>query len=310
LALGGAAALVLPFAAGEYWAYVASLAYINVLLAVGLNFVLGYAGQFSFGHSALYGCGAYVTGLLMVHGGVTFVVAALIGVVTTVMISFLIAMPALRVSGIYLGIITVGFVELFVWAARTWQSVTFGPTGFAVPAVNLAGVELNSATRTYYLILFLTAFAMVGARRLVHSKLGRALVAIRDHEIAAQSLGVNAARYKLVAFALSAAYAGLAGTLYAALLKYVSPMSFGVFEAIAQFNMLVIGGTGTFYGPMIGALSVTLLFELLRTWTGLLEVLSGLSLLIFSLFLPLGIVGGLRRIGWISQERLHGGMWR
>jgi len=211
-------------------------------------------------------------------------------------------------SGIYLGIITVGFVELFGWAARTWQSVTFGPTGFSVPTPRLAGVELSSATRTYYLILVLTAIALVGARWLVRSRIGRALVAIRDHEAAAESLGVHAARYKLVAFAVSAAYAGLAGTLYAALLRYVSPASFGVFEAIAQFNMLVIGGIGTFYGPILGALGVTLLFELLRTWTGLLEMLSGLFLLIFSLFLPLGVVGGLRRIGWMPPERLQGGM--
>jgi branched-chain amino acid transport system permease protein len=302
----GAAALGLPFVLGEYWAYVAALAYLNVLQAVGLNFLLGYAGQFSFGHSALYGVGAYTTGLLMLQMGLSFGVAIVLGVAATVLLSFLIAFPALRVSGMYLGIITVGFVELFVWVANTWRSVTFGPSGFSVPMATLLGFELNAARRTYYVILPVTIAAIAIARWIIRSKVGRALVAIRDHEAAAQALGVDPVRYKLLAFVLNGAYAGLAGGMYAILLNYVSPGSFGLFEAIAQFNMLVIGGIGTLYGPILGALGVTVLFELLRSWTGLQELLSGLFLVIFILYLPSGVVGGLRLWGWLPPEQLRG----
>jgi len=303
----GAAALGLPFALGEYWAYVAGLAYIHVVLAVGLNLLLGYAGQFSFGHSALYGFGAYTTGLFMFRLGMSFGVAILLGIVTTMLVSLLIALPALRVSGIYLGIITVGFVELFVWAVNTWQTVSFGPSGFSVPAASVFGFEFNTSMRTYYVILPVMVVSIAIARWLVRSKVGRALVAIRDHERAAQALGVDPVRYKVLAFVLSAGYAGLGGGLYAILLNYVSPGTFGLFEAISQFNMLVIGGIGTFYGPMWGALGVTILFEFLRSWTGLQELTSGLFLVTFILFLPLGLVGELRRAGWLRPERLHGG---
>lgn len=303
----GLLALGLPQILGEYWAYVAALGYIHVLLAVGLNFLLGYAGAFSFGHSALYGFGAYATGLLMVRLGFPFPLAIVAGTLLTVLISFLIAVPALRVSGVYLGIITVGFVELFIWTLTNWRSLTFGPAGFRVPAPALGGVPLNSATRIYYVILPVTVALLLLARWIVRSKVGRALVAIREHEAAAQALGVDARRYTIAAFALNAGYAGVAGGLYAILLNYLSPGTFGLFEAIAQFNMLVVGGIGTFYGPIIGALGVTILFEFLRGATGLQELLSGLFLVIFVLFLPRGVAGELRRAGWLPAERLHGG---
>jgi len=304
-ALIGAGLLALPYALGEYWAYVAALTCLHVLLAVGLNFLLGYAGQFSFGHSALYGFGAYTTGLLMVRLGVPFVLAILAGVAVTVLVSLLIGIPALRVSGIYLGIITVGFVELFVWGLNNWRDLSFGPGGFAVPVSHLGGVALSTSTRTYYLILPVTAAMIALARWLAQSKLGRALVAIRDHEVAAQALGLDVTRYKIIAFALNAGYAGLAGGLYAILLNYVSPGSFGLFEAISQFNRVVIGGIGTFLGPIIGAIVVTVVFELLRGATGLQELLSGLFLASFILFLPRGLAGELQRRGPLAPDRLH-----
>lgn len=305
--LAAAALLVLPYVLGEYWAYVAALACLHVLLAIGLNFVSGYAGQFSFGHSALYGFGAYTTGLAIVRLGLPFPVAIVLGVIVTVAVSLLISVPALRVSGVYLGIITVGFVELFIWGANNWRGLTFGPAGFPVPVSSIGGLALDSSIRTYYLILPVTVGMVLVARRVVRSKMVRALVAIRDHEMAAQALGVNAVRYKILAFALNAVYAGLAGGLYAVLLNYVSPGTFGVIEAISEFNMVVVGGIGTFYGPLFGAVILTVVFELLRGFAGLQELLSGLFLVIFILFLPRGVAGELRRVGWLPVERLHGG---
>ena len=307
-ALGaGVGLLAIPPVFGEYWTYIATLACIHVLLAVGLNFVLGYAGQFSFGHSALYGFGAYATGLLMVRLNLPFVVAIVLAALAAIAVSLLIALPALRVSGVYLGIITVGFVELFIWGVNNWRDLTFGPAGFRVPIPTVAGLALNSSVRTYYLVLPVTIVLAVLARRLVRSSLGRALVAIRDNEVAARALGVDTTRYKLIAFGLNAGYAGVAGGLYAVHLNYLSPGTFGLFEAIAQFNMLVVGGVGTFYGPIIGALGVTVLFELLRGATGLQELLSGAFLVFFVLFLPHGVAGQLRRLGWLADERLRGG---
>lgn len=304
-ALIGVGLLLVPYALGEYWAYVAALTCLHVLLAVGLNFLLGYAGQFSFGHSAFYGFGAYTTGLLMVRLGVPFVIAVLAGVAVTVIVSLLIAIPALRVSGVYLGIITVGFVELFIWGLNNWRGLTFGPGGFSVPVSRVGSLALSTSTRTYYLILSVMVAMIALARWLAQSKLGRALVAIRDHEVAAQALGVDVTRYKIIAFALNAGYAGLAGGLYAVLLNYVSPGSFGLFEAISQFNMVVIGGIGTFLGPIVGAVVVTVVFELLRGATGLQELLSGLFLASFILFLPRGLVGELQRRGWLALDQLH-----
>jgi branched-chain amino acid transport system permease protein len=305
--LAAAGLLALPRLVGEYWSYVAALACLHVLLATGLNFLSGYAGQFSFGHSALYGFGAYTTGLAMVKLGLPFPLAIALAVIVTVIVSLLIAVPALRVSGVYLGIITVGFVELFIWGANNWRALTFGPAGFAVPVSSLAGFALDSSVRTYYVILPVTVAMTWVARALVRSKVVRGFVAIRDHEMAAQALGVNAVRYKILAFALNAAYAGVAGGLYAVLLNYVSPGTFGLFEAISQFNMVVVGGIGTLYGPVFGAVILTVVFELLRGFTGLQELLSGLFLVGFVLFLPRGVAGELRRAGWLPAERLHGG---
>jgi branched-chain amino acid transport system permease protein len=297
--------LAVPVVLGEYWAYVLSLAYIHVLLALGLNFLLGYAGQFSFGHAALYGLGAYATGLAMVRWQLPFALALVLAVIVTVAVSLVIAVPALRVSGVYLGIITVGFVELFVWAANHWRAVTFGPSAFSVPAPRLFGVELNSSTRTYYLVWAVTVALTGVALVLVKSRLGRALVATRDGEVAAEALGLNVTRYKIIAFALNAAYAGVAGGLYAVLLNYVSPGTFGLDEAISQFNMVVVGGIGTLLGPVVGALGLTLLFELRRGATGLQEILSGLFLVVFVLLLPRGIVGELAGRGWVPREKLY-----
>lgn len=297
--------LGIPVGLGEYWAFIMALAYIYVLLGVGLNFLLGYAGQFSFGHSALYGFGAYAAGLFMMRLGVPFLVAIAFGTVLTCIVALLIAIPALRVSGIYLGIITVGFVELFLWTANHWRDLTFGPTGFRLPVATLLGFPLSSAVRTYYFIMVVVVTLVVLARWLVRSKVGRALVAIRDNEAAALTLGVDPIRYKILAFVLNAGYAGVAGGLYAVLLNYLSPATFGLFEAIMQFNMVIVGGIGTFYGPIIGAVGLTILFEFARGVTGFQEILSGLLLVTFILFIPRGVAYELNRVGWLKDEPLH-----
>ena len=298
VALAGVALLVLPAGANPYILYVANIALIYAILAVGLNLLLGYAGQFAFANAALFGIGAYATGLFQVKLGLPFWLAFPAAIVFTTLVGLVVALPALRLSGLYLALVTLAFAQLTQWVMLNWERVTFGAGGFKVPPLSF-GV-LPGALGLYYLTLLLTGLLVAAAWNTVRSGVGRALVAVRDSEVAAESLAIDLARYKAIAFSLSALYAGVAGGLYSALLSFVAPEGFDLFQMVVQFSMVVVGGLGSVWGSVLGAGLLVGLQEGLRAFKGAQEIAFGLLLMACIIFLPDGLISLVKRRarGW------------
>jgi branched-chain amino acid transport system permease protein len=302
-ALAGLALLVLPPLANPYILYVANIALIYVILAVGLNLLLGYAGQFAFANAALFGIGAYATGLLQVRLGLPFWVAFPAAVVITTLIGLVVALPALRLSGLYLALVTLAFAQFTQWLMLNWERVTFGAGGFKVPPLTFG--SLHPALGLYYLSLLLSGLLVAGAWNTVRSGIGRALVAVRDSEVAAEALAIDLARYKTIAFSISALYAGVAGGLYSAILSFVAPEGFDLFQMVVQFSMVVVGGLGSVWGSVLGAGLLVGLQEALRAFKGGQEIAFGLVLMTCIVFLPDGIISLVKRRarGWEEPLR-------
>lgn len=307
LLFGCLALLVLPALANPYILYVTNIALIYVILAVGLNLLLGYAGQFAFANAALFGIGAYATGLGQVKLGLPFWIAFPGAVLLTTFIGLVVALPALRLSGLYLALVTLAFAQLTQWLMLNWERVTFGAGGFKVPPLTFG--QLSPAFGLYYLTLVLAGLLVAGAWNTVRSGVGRALVAVRDSEVAAEALTIDLARYKAIAFSLSALYAGVAGGLYSATLSFVAPEGFDLFQMVVQFSMVVVGGLGSVWGSVLGAGLLIGLQEALRAFKGGQEIAFGLLLMACIVFLPDGLISLVKRRarGWEEPLRAPDG---
>jgi branched-chain amino acid transport system permease protein len=296
---------VLPLVANQYVLFIGNLAMLSIILSVGLNLLIGVAGQFAFASAAMYGIGAYTTGLLQVKLGTPYWLAAPAGAMLATGVGTLLAFPALRVSGIYLALATLAFAQVTQWVMVHWETMTFGAMGFRVPEPSFGMVPLEKDYGVYYLSWIVTLVMLGLAWRITRSRVGRAFVAMRDGEVAAEALGISLLRYKAIAFALSGFYAGTAGALYAAVLDFVSPDSFTLFEVIRQQAMVVVGGMGSILGSVLGAVLLVLVNESVRRFKEVQEMVFGAVLLAFVLFRPEGMIGLCRRWlpGW--DEPLH-----
>jgi branched-chain amino acid transport system permease protein len=215
------------------------------------------------------------------------------------------AFPALRLSGIYLAMATLGFAQFTQWVFLNWEGVTFGAGGFRVPALDFSPLVVRPELGIYYLSWVVTVGLVAFAWNAVRSRIGRAFVAMRDGEIAAEALGVNLLRYKALAFALSGVYAGIAGGLFAGLLNYVAPETFDLFQMIIQKAMVMVGGIGSITGSIIGATLLVLLLEALRALKSTQEIAFGAILLAFVVACPGGLVSICRRYLPHWEEPLH-----
>jgi branched-chain amino acid transport system permease protein len=290
---------LVPVLANPYVLFVSNQLLIYLILAIGLNIVFGYAGQFTLANAAVFGIGAYATSLLQLGAGLPYFLAAPAGAVTAMLIGTLVTLPALRLSGIYLALSTLSLAMFFQWVLLHWNVVTKGGGGFAVPHLDLGPLPIGPDIGIYWLSWITCALLTLFAWRLLRSRIGRCFVAIRDGEIAAQMLGIDLVRYKALAFAISGLYAGIAGALYAPLLGYVAPESFDLFQMIIQKCMIVVGGTGSLIGSVLGATIITLGLEVLREFKWTQEILFGSILIAFVLFQPGGVAVFLRRFaGW------------
>ncbi len=300
-----AALALLPAAANQYTVYVGNLMMLYIILAVGLNLLVGFAGQLAFANAAMYGIGAYGTALLQVKAGWPYWMAAPSGALMAMGIGTLLAFPALRLSGIYLALATLAFAQATQWVLLHWEKVTFGAGGFPVPEPDFSALGISAGYGIYYVSWLVTVALLLFAWRVVRSRIGRAFVAMRDREIAAQALGVDLLTYKALAFALSGFYAGTAGALYCAVLNYVSPEGFDLFQMILHKAMVVVGGMGSIVGAVLGAALLVYLLEVLREFKATQEIVFGALLLGFVLFQPRGVVEFLKRHvpGW--DEALH-----
>ena len=217
------------------------------------------------------------------------------------------ALPALRVRGYYLAIVTLAFTELMRWTYVHADRITFGATGFNVPAASLFGMSLATETTKYVLFLIVAAFCVLATARLLRSRFGRALVAVRSNEAAAAMLGISVARTNLIAFAWSGLIVGTAGALYAVLNGRVTPETFGLPQMLLHFAIIMFGGLGSLTGSIIGALALTAAPELLRNLPGLEEIAFSLLLIVVLLFMPKGVGGWIAAKVPALREPLHGG---
>lgn len=267
---------------------------IYTILAVGLNMLMGYAGQISLGHAAFYGLGAYTTAIATVHWHWSPWFALLLAIALTTIIAFLIALPMLKLTGYYLGMGTLGFGMIFYVVFREWSQLTGGASGLVgIPQLSLGSITLG-AGKGYFFLVWGTVFAcFVVCERIIKSRVGRALRAIHDSERAAAAMGVDTSRLKVWVFVLSAVFASLAGFLYAHLVSFISPNSFDFIVSVRLVTMVVIGGMASIWGSLLGASLLTFLPDWLHVFSDYEMVVYGLILMVVMIFLPQGLTRGL-----------------
>jgi ABC-type branched-subunit amino acid transport system permease subunit len=286
--------LFYPKVVGRYWSFVLVLAGCYFLGALGYNILIGLAGQVSFGQSAFFGIGAYASTILILRLGLPVWMAVLIAGILSGLIAYPIGIPALKISGHYLALVTLAFSEGVVVILREWVSMTEGPYGLKVPTGTFGPWALKGEPLYYFVMAFVVILAST-AYHIDRSRIGRAFKAIRDGEVAASSLGVNLMSYKTMAFALSGFYTGIGGALMALAAGCLMPWDFDFRLTIGLLAMVVVGGLrSTIVGSALGAVLLTFFPE----WTGKLlevkELMFGLLLLVCFLFLRGGIVGGIK----------------
>jgi len=312
VAFFGIMALV-PFGIGnDYYLHILIYIGLHLILATGLNLLMGYAGQVSLGHAAFYGIGAYASGILTATYGWNPWLAMLAALLLTCVVAWLVGKPTLRLRGHYLAMATLGVGIIVAVVIRQWTDLTGGSAGLTgIPSMTFFGHELTSDQdlQYYYFVWAWAAALTVLFANLVASRPGRALRALHDSELAAQVLGVDTAGFKVRAFVISAAYASIAGTLYAhSSMRFLSPTPFGFHTSIALLVMVVLGGQGTLWGPVLGAFTITLIEETLRPYADYDIIVYGLLLMVLMIVMPGGVSRALGSLidlvrGWVPALR-------
>jgi branched-chain amino acid transport system permease protein len=258
---------------------------IYIILALSLNLINGYTGLFSIGHAAFYGIGAYSSALLTLRLGIPFVVALPLSGMIAGFFGFLIGKPTRRLSGIFLTLATLGFNIIFVLLMINLEGLTRGPLGIAgIPTPQILSFRFSNQVHYYYLIFFLVLFTLGSIYRLIHSRFGKALLAIREEETAAEALGVDTVHYKIAIFTISTFYAGIAGGFFAHFLRFIAPDSFTFWESFTLLAMLAMGGQGNLVGPIAGASLLIAIPEIFRFLTDYRMIFYGLILIFMMLF--------------------------
>ncbi len=284
--------LLLPLLADDYKLDVAIISGIYIILALGLNVVVGYAGLLNLGFVAFYAIGAYGYALLNTKLGIGFWSAMPLSVLLTTAAGFILAVPSLRLKGDYLAIVTLGFGEIVRLVLNNWDSFTRGPNGISgIEPPYLFGNPISTLPRYYYLVLTCVLLTIFVMKRVQDSKTGRAWISIREDEIASAAMGIPTTRYKLYAFAFGAFWAGLAGCLFAAKMRFVSPESFTFMESVLILCMVIIGGSGSIAGVVAGAIVLVSLPEVLREAQTYRMLALGSALVFLMIFRPQGIFG-------------------
>ncbi|MGC1857127.1 MAG: branched-chain amino acid ABC transporter permease [Pseudolabrys sp.] len=296
---------ILPLVFNDtYWRTNLTVCAINVLLAIGLDFILGYAGQLNLGHSAFYGLGAYVSTLLIVKLGVPFWIAFIAGVAFAGIAGIFLSLFAVRLRGHYLAIASLGFAVIVHQILLNWISLTQGPLGIygiaPPPPLVIDGIvvaDFRNLAAFFYLVAGFAFLSYILLSQLVLSPIGETLTAIREDEVSAASLGINGTAWKVFAFGVGSAIAGVAGCFYASFVGTLVPDAFFINEAFNILAMVIVGGMGTLIGPVFGAILLTVLPEVLRGFGDLRLVVYGAALTFVVLFMPGGLAQAARVLG-------------
>lgn len=302
-----------PFLVTNYYVYMANFIAINIIVAIGLNVLVGYTGQISLGHAGFFAIGAYGTIIMMTRFHFPFLLALPAAAVIASLFGFLLGLPSLRLEGPYLAIATLGF-GLTITQIIGRMELFGGRQGIHVPELIIGPWHLNSDRDFYFLLVPITLALAAAARNMIQTKVGRAFIAIRDADIAAETIGVNLLYYKTLSFAVSAFYAGIAGGLYAFVLRFIEPEMFTLLMSIMFLAMVVVGGVGSIFGSITGAILLSWMDLWLRNilnipyfgdWLTALSrsyfsitgvsniqyIVFGMIMVLIMLFEPLGIYG-------------------
>lgn len=267
---------------------------IHTILALALNLLLGYAGQISLGQAGFFGLGAYISGILTATHAINPWLAMLTAAVIVTLLAFMVGFPILKLKGHYLAMATLGLGIIIYIVFNEAIDHTGGPSGLSgIPNLSIAGFTFDSDLKNYYLIWGFTVLTMGLSLNLVHSRIGRALRAIHDSEVAARVMGVNARLLKVQIFALSAGLSAIAGSLYAHTMTFIAPASFGFSFSVELVTMVIIGGLASIYGSLLGAALLTVLPEFLRAFQDYDIIVYGLLLVLMTMYMPGGLVKGI-----------------
>jgi branched-chain amino acid transport system permease protein len=285
--------LVLPlFVKSEYILNIGVYAGIYVIIASSLNITNGYTGLFSFGHAAFYGIGAYTAGILSTRYDFPFLLTLPLAGIVAAIFGAAIALQTLRLRGIFLALVTIDFQQITFLVIMNWIGLTRGPMGIpGIPPASILGWEPSGNRGYYYLILAIDLIVLFLIARIINSRVGRTFVAIREDELAAQSISINTFHAKILSFVIATFFAGIAGAFFAHHARFISADSFRLEETFLILTMLIVGGMGSFLGPVIGAVFLVILPEIFRFLLEYRGVVYGLIMIATILFRPEGIAG-------------------
>lgn len=296
-----------PLYGNEYNFYILNLVLINLVGALGLNLLIGFTGLLSLGHAAFLGVGAYTSALLITHFQVPLPVSILSAGLVSAGLGLIVGIPSLRIKGFYLMVATLAFQFIIEYTIIHWEGLTRGIRGIELPTPHLFGLSLGKHYAYFYFLFLLAAFFMWGLKNLNRGKIGRAFIAIRDNDVSAEIIGIPVFRYKLLAFALSSFYAGMAGALFSIMQRSAIPEDYTFLKSIEFLAMVLIGGLGSLLGTVFGVLFITLVPEFLNVGVSVLaqrydpnvtvylgpvkDLVFGLLIILFIIFKPEGLVG-------------------
>jgi len=294
-----------PLYLGNYWLGVANLIGITLIAAVGLNILVGYCGQLSIGHAGFIAVGAYTAAILTNRFELPFLVGLIAAGLMAGIIGIIFGLPSIRVKGFYLAITTIAAQFIIIWVINHW-SLTGGFVGIKVPYASIFGFVFRTETSQFYLIISIAVLSVFLAKNIARTKIGRAFIAIRDNDLAAEVMGINLLYYKLLAFFIGCFFAGIAGALLAHWIGFMNAEHFSLTESILYIGMIIIGGLGTTVGPIFGVVFIRLLQQILTVQivpflestftmfpagfaTGVTPMLFGLFIILFLILEPRGI---------------------
>ncbi|MGH3519195.1 MAG: branched-chain amino acid ABC transporter permease [Haloechinothrix sp.] len=304
------AVLAVPFTVTPYWLTIANQIGIAVIGAIGLNILVGYTGQISLGQGGFLAVGAYTSALLHLRAGLPVPVSIFCAVLTTAVIGALFGIPALRLKGLYLAIATLASQEIILFAVRTWDAVTGGVDAISLPRLEIAGFVFRKDFHWYWVIVTFAVLAVLTARNLFRTGLGRSFMAVRDQDIAASAMGIDVTRTKVLAFAVSSAYVGLAGALTAHYTGIVTWERFTLHVSVLYLAIIIVGGLGSIAGSVYGAIFMITLPALITrmgqdlqaTLPGTAQRLPAVQVIVFGLVIVLFLIFEPRGLARIWQR--------
>ena len=288
-----------PFllAAEPYVLLILNLTGIYIIVNSGLDIFYGYAGQISIGQAGFYAVGAYTSALLSLHYDLPPALTIPAGALLAALVGVVIAFPSVKLVHHFLAMVTIGFGEIVRLLLLNGGRATGGPDGvIAIPKLALGTFVLDSNQKYFYAIYFSVAVFLLVKVSLIRSRVGRAFVAIRENPQASLAFGIDTRKYKVLAFAIGAFYAGFGGALYAHLIRFVSPETFSLEQSVSFLTMVLLGGAGTFLGPILGTVIIIVLFEYLQVFGQAQMAVYGLIIVGVLFFMPRGLVGKLETV--------------